>query len=91
VKYIFTRACGPKDWRALPRQFEMRETVESFSGHVYGLVRDDLMYADRETIAVVDEQTKDKVGFFTCPIEFLANEKGERPPSEYIRIKRKEK
>lgn len=86
MKYIFTRACSPEDWRALPRKFELGETVESFSGHVYGLVRDDFVLGHRSTIAVVDERTKTNVGFFTCPIEFLADTEGNRPPAEYGRF-----
>lgn len=42
--YTFSKDIGPADWKALPRYFKQGESVEKFTGHTYGLDRDDLMY-----------------------------------------------
>jgi hypothetical protein len=49
TEYEFVRDAGPEDWPALPRAFRAGEKVTRFTGHDYGVVRDDLMYSGHQT------------------------------------------
>jgi len=81
--YFFKKPVGPSDWSALPREFQAGEMVEKFSGHTYGLDRDDLIYLDRETIPCTCDGRE---GFFTVPVEFLEDEHGKSPMGSYMRV-----
>lgn len=81
--YFFKRPVGPSDWSALPREFKAGEMVEKFSGHTYGLDRDDMMHLGVETIPVCRE---DAEGFFTVPVEMLEDETGKSPMGAYARF-----
>lgn len=82
-KLTFAKAVGPQDWEALPRQFEVGESIVRYSGHDYGCARDDFMILGRPTIACsLDGDTP----FFTVPVEFLRDANGEQPPAPYVRV-----
>jgi hypothetical protein len=80
---VFVRDVDKNEWPALPRSFKRGENVIRFRGHTYGLDRDDAIYGGRETIPVRIPDT-DKDSFFTCPVEFLADEKGKQPNGDYL-------
>lgn len=80
--YFFRRMVGPTDWRALPRVFKAGEIVERFSGHTYGLDREDMMYLGVETIPCTTDGNE---GFFTVPVTMLEDEQGASPSGNYIR------
>lgn len=84
TKFSFAKAVGPDDWVALPRPFAAGESVVEFMGQDYGLVRDDLMYADRETVAC---SLDGEIPFFTVPVEFLLTEAGDHPTCAYRKWK----
>lgn len=79
--YFFKKAVGPNDWSALPREFKAGEMVEQFTGHTYGLERDDAMYLNTETIACTCEG---RGGFFTVPVKMLEDEGGKSPMGAYF-------
>ena len=72
---------GPEQWSALPRVFKVGELVTKFSGHTYGLDRDDMQYLGIETIPIENGE-----GFFTCPVVFLENSDGVQPMGDYQRL-----
>jgi hypothetical protein len=80
---VFVRDVEQNEWSTLPRSFKRQERVIRFHGRTYGLDRDDAQYLGRETIPVrVVEMNKDT--FFTCPVEFLADDKGSQPNGDYL-------
>jgi hypothetical protein len=81
--YFFKKPAGPSDWSALPREFLAGEMVERFTGHTYGLDRDDMMYLDTETIPCVCDGRE---GFFTVPVSLLEDESGKSPMGSYVRL-----
>ena len=82
--FKFVRDAGKDDWVALPHQFKTGETVFEFIGHTYGLVRDDLMYGNRSTVACKLEPNA--TSFFTVPCEFIVDEHGKHPRCEYMKF-----
>jgi len=80
--YFFKNPVGPDDWSALPRKFLAGEIVEKFTGHTYGLDRDDLMYLNTETIPCTCEGHQ---GFFTVPVSMLEDMEGNSPLGAYVR------
>ena len=81
--FFFKHVADPSDWRALPRRFVAGDMVEKFTGHTYGLDRDDMMYGGQETVACTCEGHE---GFFTVPVGFLEDENGNRPRGSYVRV-----
>ena len=55
-----------KDSTVMP-QFRAGDTVYEFEGHDFGCVRDDMLYGDIESRAVV-AHTDQEAPFFTVPI-----------------------
>jgi hypothetical protein len=83
--YVFSRDAGPEDWRALPRMFKMGDQVRRFTGHDYGLARDDMMYLGVETISCTEDEDGGTPSF-TVPCDYLLTAEGERPMGEYIKL-----
>lgn len=83
--YFFKQPAGPASWSALPRDFKAGEMVEKFTGHTYGLDRDDMMYLGKETIPCTCDGRE---GFFTVPVELLEDENGKSPMGSYISFSR---
>lgn len=79
--FFFKRPVTPKDWSALPREFKAGEIVERFTGHTYGLDRDDMIFGNVETIPCTCAGSN---GFFTVPVEMLEDEQGKSPMGAYI-------
>ena len=71
--YTFTRAAGPKDWRALPRQFAKGETVFAFAGHDYGAAYGDWIHAKKKTVSCSLDGSPPP---FTVPVDLLCDESG---------------
>lgn len=82
-KLKFILDVGPADWSALPRTFSEGDVVVRFSGHTYGLDREDAIYGKRDTIPCVIPGKEDE-GFFTVPAEYLEDENGDRPSGSYF-------
>jgi hypothetical protein len=82
VSKIFkiVRDVGPDDWSALPREFKAGETVYKYSGHDYGLARDDFLICKRSVISC---SLDGGIPFFTVPVEFLTDEHGRHPTGPY--------
>lgn len=81
--FIFRRDVTKDEWSALPRAFKRGDKIARFHGHTYGLDRDDAMYGGRETIPCYLLETGDSI-FFTVPVEFLVDESGIEPSSDYL-------
>jgi hypothetical protein len=82
AKLKFTQAADASSWPALPKRFAPGDVVYRFSGHTYGLDRDDAMYAGRETIPC--SLTEASESFFTVPVEMLSDEQGHAVRGDYI-------
>lgn len=72
-------------WCALPRSFSAGEQVLKYTGYDYGLVRDDAIYGNTETVCCCLDE---KGLFFTVPCSFLVDEGGNQIEPEYV-IRRK--
>ena len=82
-EFKFKQDVGPGQWHPLPRSFSAGETIHKFSGHDYGLVRDDLLYGGFETVAC----TEDGKSMFTVPIKYLERTDGKPLTPEYMIVK----
>lgn len=79
-EYYFKTTKGKKDWSALPGWMHAGSKVVKFSGHTYGLDRDDMMYLGVETIPCTVEGNG---GFFTVPVDFIVDRDGNHPRGAY--------
>lgn len=80
----FVRDVKQSEWPAFSQDFKAGDKVYWFTGHTYGVDRDDLMYLQRTTIpASLDPEGE---GFFTVPVEFLVLEDGQTPKGAYVRL-----
>lgn len=80
--FIFVKTVFPEDYASFSRTWHIGESVEEFSGHTYGLVRDDLMYGGVETVACTEDSGK---SFFTVPCEFIVDQAtNKHPECEYV-------
>ena len=75
TEMTFNRACGPKDWSPLPRQFDAGDTVLRYPGYDYGCCADDRRLVGIETIACC---LKPEGPFFTVPVDWLRSDDNAR-------------
>lgn len=82
--YRFNQDATPADWSALPRSFKKGDEVVLFTGHTYGLYRDDLVYLKIETVPCVLPENAPDGPFFTVPVDLLVDEDGREPCGDYM-------
>lgn len=84
LKYYFVTDIPADRWPALPRDFKMGDEVELYTGHTYGLDRDDFIWLGISTVACTEGDPK--TPFFTVPVTMLVDTDGNPPRSPYVRL-----
>ncbi len=79
----FVRDVTKEEWHPLPHDMKAGDKIIRYSGHTYGLDRDDAMLGGWETIACCLPETPDGP-FFTVQVEYLKDGKGQQPCGAYI-------